>query len=212
MEYLDFYKKLSLLNDKEYIENFLIYNASLVIAGVKPASTIALKKINKRLYDSWCSFGKSFIDKLNLYFIELRESNESIILMIYDKNLLHKSIDTEQNINFLINLGYNHEVEVNNYLNTLKHRYEKYHCPHELGIFLGIPFEDVKDFMECTSKRCLMCGYWKVYNNRRAAIEIFEKYDIVKQYTIDNMFKTTTPVELVFKIRDSFYLPLSTVS
>ena len=34
MIYLDFYNKLDSLQDKEYIETFLVYNLSLVIAGI----------------------------------------------------------------------------------------------------------------------------------------------------------------------------------
>ncbi len=48
MKYLDFYKRLDLMEEKEYIENFLVYNSSLVIAGVKPAVTINLKKVMKK--------------------------------------------------------------------------------------------------------------------------------------------------------------------
>lgn len=50
MKCLDFYKRLDLMDEKEYIENFLVYNSSLVIAGVKPAVTINLKKVMKNVY------------------------------------------------------------------------------------------------------------------------------------------------------------------
>lgn len=70
--------------------------------------------------------------------------------------------------------------DINNYVNTLKDRYEKYNCPHELGVFLGYPLDDVRDFMEYNNKKCLGCGYWRVYNDITRAKEIFSKYDKVK--------------------------------
>ncbi|OOM13850.1 DUF3793 family protein [Clostridium saccharobutylicum] len=204
MKYLDFYNKLDSMKNKEYIENFLVYNTSLVIAGVKPAVTITIKKNNKKIYDNWNQFGKDFIDNIKLKSIELRESDDSIILMIYDEEILKKEVLSKDNMKFLINLGYSSEAKIEGYINTLKSRYEKYHCPHELGLFLGIPFEDVKDFMECTTKKCLLCGYWKVYNNSGQAKIIFNQYNKVKEYTMKSMLKGNLSQDLVFNIKKSF--------
>lgn len=205
MDYMNFYNKLDLMNNKEYIENFLIYNSSLVIAGIKPAATITIKKNKNRLYNSWIKFGSDFIEAINLDFIELRESDDSIIIMIYDKIILKDELNKESHIEFLENIGYSFNSDVNYYINTLKSRYEKYHCPHELGLFLGIPFEDVKDFMECTTKKCLLCGYWKVYNDSDKARKIFNSYDKVKEYTRNNILNGNSSRELALSIRDSFY-------
>ena len=205
MIYLDFYNKLDSLQDKEYIETFLVYNLSLVIAGIKPAITVTIKKNNQKLYNSWNDFGSCFLDNIDLKFIELRESNDSIIAMIYDEYMLEKELSQKSHMEFLFNLGYPSNACVCDYLNTLKNRYEKYHCPHELGLFLGIPFEDVKDFMECTTKKCLFCGYWKVYNNGNKAKEIFNKYDKVKEYTMKNMLRGNSSRDLALSIKNSFY-------
>lgn len=205
MIYLDFYNKLDSLQDKEYIETFLVYNLSLVIAGIKPAITVTIKKNNQKLYNSWNDFGSCFLDNIDLKFIELRESNDSIIAMIYDEYMLEKELSQKSHMEFLFNLGYPSNASISDYLNILKNRYEKYHCPHELGLFLGIPFEDVKDFMECTTKKCLFCGYWKVYNNGNKAKEIFNKYDKVKEYTMKNMLRGNSSRDLALSIKNSFY-------
>ncbi len=109
------------------------------------------------------------------------------------------------NKEFLNKLGYDLTLTLEENLDILVYRYEKYHCPHELGLFLGIPFEDVKDFMECTTKKCLLCGYWKVYNNSDEAKMIFNQYDEVKHYTIKNMLEGNSSRILVSSIKDSFY-------
>lgn len=205
MDYMNFYNKLDLMNNKEYIENFLIYNSALVIAGIKPAATITIKKNKNRLYNSWLKFGSNLIEAINLDFIELRQSDDSIIIMIYDKIILKNELSKKSHIEFLENIGYSFNSDVNYYINTLKSRYEKYHCPHELGLFLGIPFKDVKDFMECTTKKCLLCGYWKVYNDSDKARKIFNSYDKVKEYTRNNILEGNSSRELALSIRDSFY-------
>jgi len=206
MKYLDFYNKLNSMENKEYIENYLLYNTSLVIAGVKPAVTLTLKKTNHKLHNSWNKFGNKFINEINLEYIQLRENNDYTILMIYDKNVLEKKINNKENREFLSKLGYNKEFLIDDCIKKLKTRYDKFHCPHELGLFLGIPFKDVKDFMECTEKKCLLCGYWKVYNNTDEAKKIFNKYDEIKEYTMKSILKgSESSHNLIVNIKNSFY-------
>lgn len=49
--------------------------------------------------------------------------------------------------------------------------------PHEIGLFLGYPVEDVRGFIEQGSDRFKCNGCWKVYGDERAAKELFCKYD-----------------------------------
>jgi hypothetical protein len=201
---LEFYNKLESMNGEEYIKNFLIYNTSLVIAKIKPAVTVTFKKNNENLYNNWCYIGKQFIKSIGLNFVELRESNDLIIVLIYNHRVLEKYIGEEDNKEFLGSIGYSDNTTVIEYLNMLKNRYKKYNCPHELGIFLGIPLNDVKDFMNCDDKKCLLCGYWKVYNDCISAKRIFESYDHVKEYTIESIFKGIDGNALVQSIENNF--------
>lgn len=204
MTCLEFYNKLESMNGEEYIKNFLIYNASLVIAKVKPATTIAFKKYNRDLYSNWGSMGKEFIQSIGLDFIELRESDDSIVVLIYNQSLLEKYIDKEENKEFLVDLGYSENGTIVEHLNVLANRYKEFNCPHELGIFLGIPIKDVKDFMDCNDKKCLLCGYWKVYNDCISAQRIFLSYDQVKEYTVSSIFKGIEGSTLVQSIENNF--------
>lgn len=207
MKYLEFYNKLNSMNDKDYIENFLLFNVSQVVAGVKPASTVTLKKAGDNTYLKWILYGRKFVKNINLDFVELRESKDAIIVMLYNKESLSKYIFKEEQKRFLIKLGYTYDEDISIYVETLKERYNLYHCPHELGLFLGIPVKDVKDFMECTKKKCLICGYWKVYNDCSEAQEIFKKYDEVKEYTLSNILKGNNSRDLAFNIKKFFYSP-----
>ncbi|WP_143317387.1 DUF3793 family protein [Clostridium sp. HBUAS56017] len=207
MKYLDFYSKLNLMDDKDYIENFLLFNISQVVAGIKPASTVTFKKSGDNTYSKWVSYGREFVRNIDLQFVELRESEDAIIVMLYNKESLGKYIFEEEHKKFLMKLGYTSKEDISIYIQTLKERYDLYHCPHELGLFLGIPIKDVKDFMECTKKKCLICGYWKVYNDCNRAKEIFSQYDKVKEYTLSNILKGNNSRDLAFNIKNFFYSP-----
>lgn len=187
MEKVEFYKDLFNMEDKESIKKFLLYNSSLVIAGVKPSATVTINKKLEKVYESWIEDGIDFLESINLSFINLREDDNASILLIYNDDTLKKHIFKSENMDFLIKLGYERNSDISYYVENLRERYEKFKCPHELGIFLGIPINDVKSFMECSYKKCLGCGYWKVYSNYEKALEIFSIYDDVREKTMDKI-------------------------
>lgn len=49
--------------------------------------------------------------------------------------------------------------------------------PHEIGVFLGYPLEDVRGFIAGGGEGCKLCGYWKVYGDVERARQSFARYD-----------------------------------
>ncbi len=68
-------------------------------------------------------------------------------------------------------------------MSILKKKYSK-ECPHEIGIFLGVPLEDVESFIKHKGKNYLICGYWKVYHGLEKSIDTFEAYNQAKNKVI----------------------------
>ena len=48
--------------------------------------------------------------------------------------------------------------------------------PHEIGLFLSYPPEDVRGFMEKGGRDCKCVGTWKVYGDEEAAKRTFSRY------------------------------------
>lgn len=46
--------------------------------------------------------------------------------------------------------------------------------PHEIGVFLGYPLEDVVGFIENHGQNYTCCGCWKAYGNPMAAEALFD--------------------------------------
>lgn len=203
MKKVEFYKSLQSMDDKESIKKFLVYNSSLVIAGVKPSVTVTIKKTPENTHGNWIKYGRDFLSDINLKSICLREEKNASIILVYNENILKEHILKKENIEFLNKLGYKNEDSINEYVKQLKERYQEFNCPHELGIFLGIPIDDVKDFMECSSKRCLGCGYWKVYSNYEEAKRVFKNYDEIREKTMKNIMNGT-PIDKIIR-NISFY-------
>lgn len=205
MGQINFYKNLNSMNSKDCIENFLLYNSSLVLAGVKPSVTVTIKKTAEKLYDKWIEYGIDFLKRIKIEFVTLRETENALILLIYNKNQLRNYILKKEHKEFLVKLGYLDNEDLDEYITILVDRYNKYNCPHEIGLFLGIPLDDVKDFMECADKKCLGCGYWKVYNDYNKAKEIFKQYDLVKEHTIHHILNGDQSYDLACNIKKILY-------
>ncbi|MGI6006737.1 MAG: DUF3793 family protein [Ruminococcus sp.] len=61
--------------------------------------------------------------------------------------------------------------------------------PHELGVFLGYPLEDVQGFINNRGQNYLYSGYWKVYGNVDEAKRLFFGYRMAKRYVLEAVRK-----------------------
>lgn len=59
--------------------------------------------------------------------------------------------------------------------------------PHELGILLGYPLEDVLGFMENDGENYAYCGYWKVYGDIEEAKKVFDTYNEVRNVAVSQV-------------------------
>lgn len=54
--------------------------------------------------------------------------------------------------------------------------------PHEIGYFLGYPYEDVREFIAQRGENYKVFGAWKVYTNVEQALATFDAYRTCTQY------------------------------
>ena len=85
-------------------------------------------------------------------------------------------------------LGYK-DFSLEYVLTRFRKRYEAHmngeqQFPHEMGLLLGYPIEDVVGFMEHSGKEYLYSGYWKVYENVEETRKKFQLFAAVKQSLI----------------------------
>lgn len=169
--------KIDTLEDRAYLLNLIKYTASPTIDGVKSSTLMIFRKDAKRnLYEQWIKYQDYIKQNLNVKFHKLKETEESIHVLFYDPYLLKQILLDSKNIKFLSRFGYDKEKTTFEALEKLASRYSKA-CPHEVGVFLGYPVDDVLDFIYPSEKECLMKGYWKVYNDLEKAQQTFNEYD-----------------------------------
>ena len=70
-------------------------------------------------------------------------------------------------------------------LRVREHSKNEIEFPHEIGIFLNYPLEDVRGFIEHKGQDSLFCGYWKVYHDPEKAKLTFWTYDKAKDCAVN---------------------------
>ena len=151
-----------------------------LIAGLKVSNLLILDRSGmesvKRILSGSC-----------ISFFLLAMAEHKVTLLLYQEKKLSDYLAEERNREFLQRYGYG-ETDLQSILRAFWVRYQahlqkKEDFPHEMGILLGYPVEDVEGFILHKGKNYLCAGYWKVYVNPVLKQQLFKKYD----YAGENM-------------------------
>ncbi len=116
-----------------------------------------------------------------------RQHNKISFLLFRFKKLMEYLQDSEVQ-KFLKRIGYR-DLSLVGILRNFQYRYKAYmnqrkDFPHEMGVLLGYPIEDVWGFMEQNGKNYLYSGYWKVYRDVNEKKKLFAQYENAKEELI----------------------------
>ena len=159
-------------------EEYFVRHCSPTLAGLKTANMFTYNYENiSEMLDSLRSLNKS-LKRKGLKVIPLLVENGRAIIYLYRPSALKKDLSDERALKILNDLGYAVNdsekclTELRKHLN--KSNSELF--PHEIGLFLGYPPEDVLGFIEKKKPAYKMVGNWKVYSNPEDAQRKFDSY------------------------------------
>ncbi len=108
--------------------------------------------------------------------LPLRYRDHLALIYFYRPGLLSADLEAMEAVTLLEDMGYpvgSLSGCVAMLIHRLQHQEE---FPHEIGLFLGYPPEDVLGFIENRAADCKCVGTWKVYGDEAAARVLFRKY------------------------------------
>ncbi len=157
-------------------EDLIIKHCAPTLAGIKTGNLFSAR------YTSGSDV-KKFISKLNkimgpkgVRVLPLKYDKSRVLIYVYRPYLLAVDLSDEYACSLLRNKGY-HSLDMNSCIAELRQRVSI--CsefPHEIGLFLGYPPEDVYGFI-LHKGNCSKCtGCWKVYANEEEAAKKFAKF------------------------------------
>lgn len=163
------------------LEELTVLNAAPVIRGVKPSGLLCLAcPIDASVYRQW---KESLAPHIRAY--PLYSCKGKPVMLLYREAGLRRVLKGRRAKSVLSAAGYPESTDIKSYLVELKRRFGEYikgrgEFPHEVGIFLGYPPDDVQDYICNGGKSCLLTRYWKVYNKPCKAYRTFRLYDKAK--------------------------------
>lgn len=163
------------------LEDMLINYCSPTLAGIKTANLFSFEYESSPELNAAISFWNRKLKCKDINLDILKADHGRALIYIYRRRRLEKELSQSDVIEFIKNYGYK-SCDVEYCVNRLKSRLSDFIMfPHEIGVFLGYPLEDVKGFIINGGKNCKLSGCWKVYCDEYNAQRIFEQYDKCKK-------------------------------
>ncbi len=194
----DFFSLVGSLTDRDHLYALIAYNAAPTLMDEKPSNLLTFSKNRKDLLSAWRLYGHEVCSLLGLSFTELRTRPDSAVVLFYKPEALVRTVRGHLEAALLSEMGYPPAAGLKDHLRRLAGRYE-HSCPHEIGIFLGIPVEDIRGFIQHRGENCKLCRYWKVYHDPCRATALFDRFDRARstvEAVLTRRFSTASPGHL----------------
>ena len=149
-----------------------------VLAGIKTANLITCQRAwYPDLPQMLAVYQRAFAGR-GVCFRILCACDYRFLLLVYRPARLLEDLASREARALLSRYGYPMEEGLDALLDHLSRRTaDRAEFPHEIGLCLGYPVEDVRGFIEQRGKGCKLTGYWKVYGDVQAAGRLFRQYD-----------------------------------
>lgn len=163
------------------------------LTGVAPANLISLRRGDfPHLEEELRKYHRAFACR-GVCFHTLCSCPGHELILVYRPRLIRQTLERAGVEELLTPWGYDLTRPVEEILAHLGQRVRQGGSfPHEIGVFLGYPLEDVVGFIENQGQNFKLCGPWKVYGDVEAAQQCFTRMQKVSQKIRERMEQGNT--------------------
>ena len=162
---------------REGFEHLLGLHAAPTFAGLKAGSLLSFRRSSFEDLDALLASYEPCFRCKGISVFRLAEGAECVLILFYRERELEKSLKRKEAREILTACGYRGEGSLTEQLEHLRGRVRNGKSfPHEVGLFLDYPPEDVAGFIEHRGRQFVYSGYWKVYSNEAETREMFARY------------------------------------
>lgn len=157
-------------------EKLLIEYCSPTLAGIKTGNLFSCEYNSVDDVRNDIRYLNSILVPRGVRVVPMKFRNNRALIYVFRPSKLHSDFSNIQVYKMLTDIGYNCD-NVSSCVAKLADKLRKYSdFPHEIGLFLGYPPEDVTGFIENHGNNCKYTGCWKVYGDKESAIKKFNSY------------------------------------
>ncbi len=157
-------------------EELVVRYCSPTLAGIKTGSLFSCDyESETNLRDDIHSFN-GILTPCGLRMLPMKRCGGRALIYLYRPEKLSQDLADAEAVSLLKSFGYQNSHAAQQVVHLVKRLRESSQFPHEIGLFLGYPPEDVRGFIENRGRHCKYTGFWKVYADEQNACRLFENY------------------------------------
>lgn len=170
--------------DMKDVETRMALQCAPVITGIKISNLLILQEGSEKVLHR-------ILRGSGISYFRLLKSGGKVTYLLFRQNRLVLFLSEKRVRDILRDQGYT-DLRIGAILSLFQKRYEAYmerggSFPHEMGVLLGYPVEDVRGFIENQGKNFLYSGYWKVYENVREKKETFRLFEKARELLVQRL-------------------------
>ena len=187
--------------DFSNLNSIITSQCAPVFSGLKLSNLLVIDDIYSQ--ECECSMTESF-DDLDISYVKLLSYKSKSYYLVYKCNNLPAYINCRECRHLLNELGYE-KTDFVSVIKQLKKRYTLYmynnehykYFPHEIGLVLGYPVEDVRGFIDNSGENYIYNGYWKVYGHPNEKHRLFCRYERATKMMLKRIADGTSMREVI---------------
>ena len=168
--------------DRKHIGTQLAIQCAPLITGIKMSNLLIVSSADAENVPH-------VLRRTGLAFVRLSQMKHKVTFLLFRRKELGaylQDLDVQQ---ILQEYGYE-DLSFQGIMQTFVGHYQTYvekeaEFPHEMGLLLGYPVEDVRGFIVHKGQNFLYSGYWKVYADVTKKQEMFRQYEEAQRDVVE---------------------------
>ena len=166
---------------------FLVEHCAPTFAGLKTGNLFRISYADIEVFREELRRLNGILKKKGLRAVPVRMTAEFALVYLYRPDFLKRDLGSEEATRLLKSLGYEPQSVNRSVAFLARMMREKEAFPHEVGLFLGYPPEDVRGFMKSSRDGVKCVGCWKVYGDEARARAAFWRFQRCREVFEENV-------------------------
>lgn len=166
---------------------FLVEHCAPTFAGLKTGNLFRISYADIEVFREELRRLNGILKKKGLRAVPVRMTAEFALVYLYRPDFLKRDLGSEEAMCLLKSLGYEPQSVNRSVAFLARMMREKEAFPHEIGLFLGYPPEDVLGFMKSSREGVKCVGCWKVYGDEARARAAFWRFQRCREVFEENV-------------------------
>lgn len=166
---------------------FLVEHCAPTFAGLKTGNLFRISYADIEVFREELRRLNGILKKKGLRAVPVRMTAEFALVYLYRPDFLKRDLGSEEATCLLKSLGYEPQSVNRSVAFLARMMREKEAFPHEIGLFLGYPPEDVLGFMKSSREGVKCVGCWKVYGDEARARAAFWRFQRCREVFEENV-------------------------